>query len=768
MKAVTIVNKAIQVRTLEDAKKLQAIIQKEVGNRYERPIADRWKNEGLLSGSGTSYDLKVVELVTNMQDAVLEKAAFSKFGSLEDAPFLSPAQAAADLFNGEHYKSLAEKCVVEFWEAESDPKRSRRLTITFRDRGCGLSPHLVPNTIFHLGAGHKDEIKFLQGAFGLGGALTYRNSQAIVLVTRRHPDLLGPQEEEDRVTIAVVEWHRHTKTSGAFYLVESDPQNGRKAAVPFSVLAAGTSFLPGTYLALISYGVEGYHRARLGDERSFDTVLNTRLFRPVLPIRFSNQMIRTGRKEYLRGLGVRLENNPRKERAEGSEYLPYRSNGTTHHLPIRFYVFPKGGESGERRKFVAHNHAVIFTSNGQVHKHWNPQEFRIKTGLNKLYGRILVVVETDKLPITLRTGFFTPDRSDFSRNPEAIRLEEQVAAFLSAWNELKGINNQLIREAIQGSNSERPTINTAKKISRALKVKGFSLSNTGRRGGNPGGGGVSPKIELYDDPTTLEGPAHVVAKHGKTKFVNFVLNATDDFIPRRAKLAVTCTHSEVGDQEITVGALRKGLVRVSVAVPLYATKGVFKLNVRLLEWLRSSGGLGRPMEWTTKFEIVDRLRDPSGPNPGNRKGKKGAGKGTIVALIWTKHQDQEDWNKTTVGEVQMVPSKDLAEKHSDYSELSGLDVEIPTILLNEEFYILKRYLGRRVRQINDLEGPKNRYAVGAGVGLFLLNEDYKKQIKKGKSIDNQWVLTSQLAVGRSVVSMMPAFEELARETGIEE
>jgi len=82
----------------------------------------------------------------------------------------------------------------------------------------------------------------------------------------------------------------------------------------------------------------------------------------------------------------------------------------------------KPGDAGGRRSFVAHNHAVLFLSNGQTHHHWTPQQFKLKTKLN---DRILVVVDTDDLPIRVRTGLFTADRSELVRGDAALRLESR-------------------------------------------------------------------------------------------------------------------------------------------------------------------------------------------------------------------------------------------------------------------------------------------------------------------------------------------------------
>ena len=46
----------------------------------------------------------------------------------------------------------------------------------------------------------------------------------------------------------------------------------------------------------------------------------------------------------------------------------------------------------------------MFTSNGQVHHHWTPVEFRETTKLRQLSEHLLVVVETDPLPIQITNG----------------------------------------------------------------------------------------------------------------------------------------------------------------------------------------------------------------------------------------------------------------------------------------------------------------------------------------------------------------------------
>jgi hypothetical protein len=774
MNAASIVESALAARTIADAKATQTLIEKCVGTRHERPLADRWNNAGLISAAGGSFDLKVIENITNMQDAMLERAALRRFGEMRKVAYKSPREAAEDLFENEGERAVGDGCSVEFYESDPPTRDSKRITIAFRDYGCGLTPASIPKTIFHLGSAHKEGVYWLQGAFGLGGATTFKNAGAVILVTRRAPELLR-EGEVDRIAVAVLEWRRLHKQDGAFYLVTKPYESEQDAAEPFSIPASDLpAFEPGTYLALISYGVEGYHRARLGDERSFDTVLNTRLFKPITPIRFSNH-IHPGRdrNEYLRGLERRLRDNPRPEWRQGAEILPYHYEHKTYHLPIRFIVFAEREQPGERRRYVAYDHAVGFTSNGQVHHHWSPQDFKLKTHLNKLYDRILVVVETDDLPIELRTSLFTADRSGLVRNDAAILLEEQVSGFIEDWNELREINAELIREAIAGDDKSAPALKVAEEISRAMRVRGFSLSGaTGASSGSGGNGsrsGKHIKIELLPDPTILEGPETVTAEAGKTKFVTLILNAVDDFLPKRGTLQVECNHPDVTPREFTVGPLRAGRVRVSVAIPGAAELGTFALRVRLAGWLRAAGGLGPDLCWSIRLEVTEQGVRPRS-SAGTSKGNHGPTEGAFVAVLW-RSTSNEGWDSRRVGDVEQIEAKTLAEARPEYAQLSSLgDQRIPTILLNREHHALKRYLGARAKELTDdgMERTRGRYAVGVGVGLLSLDADVTAMRRKEEKVSEPLLIFAKEAIARAVISNMPEFDALAREAGLED
>lgn len=768
-----IIEKALAAATLDDAIEVERLIREDIGAEYQRPVGDRYNNYGMMASSG-SYEYKALEPVTNEQDSVIERLAAKKWGAdLAKAPYGSPEEAAADLLGHLSYREQADMVTVSFRESDPPTRANKRLTVVYRDHGCGMTSRQIPQTIFAIGSNHKTEKRWLQGAFGLGGASTYRNALAVVLVTRRAPEM---EPGEDRISVAVVRWETQGKGESARYLTTTDWAGGSNpAAEPWSAPASAyPSFESGTHLALVSYGVEGFHRVRSGDERAFDIVLNTRLYRPITPVRFTNEVAR-GRNEYLRGLARRLAENPSDDRQGDEEIMLFSYGGETYRLPVRYIVFPATG-NGIRRRFVAKDHALVFTSNGQVHHSWTPARLQQRTGLNKIQHRVFVEVETDPLPIELRTKLFTPDRSQLLANDVALQLQDQVADFLADWDRLVEINNELIREAIRGASSGGSALDVARKIAAAMKLKGFSFGgNKGKSGGSGGSGGrrQRKKVETYPDPTTLEGPDRVIVEDGKVRRLPYMLNAEDAFFDSgRGRFQFSCTHPDIEvAKHIEVGQLRDGYVRVQLEVPEGATPGAFELGVRLADWERAAGGLGPTFEYTTQLEVVDEITPPK-TGSGSGKGGKGAGDGASVALLWQDPQEfGEDWHNGVPGTIENVAAADLAASRDEYKDLAKLgDQQVPTIILNKEYSPFKRYISTRAKDLTTekgVEDAKDRYAVGVGLGLLILREEGRIRADKSLPVlDEKAELAAKQAIARSVLVMMPAFDDVIKEAGL--
>ena len=477
----------------------------------------------------------------------------------------------------------------------------------------------------------------------------------------------------------------------------------------------------------------------------------------------------------MKGLGRRLDDNPRPDRTQGSETLPFRHFDRTYQLPIRFYVFPSG-DVGARRRFVAKDHALMLNSNGQVHAHWTPSEFRVRTRLPKLADRILVVVDTDDLPLPLRTTLFTADRTELIRNDDSVRLEEEVIAFLNDWEALRTINNGLVRDAILRSNAGRSTTVVATRIAQALQVRGFSESKvSSTRKSSAQGSRQHPRpIDAFDDPTELVGPDHVEAPRGRTKGIHLRINGRDDFIPRRASPVIRCSHLDIDvETDVTVGSLRGGHLRIAIAVPPDADPCESELEVIIDGWVKTTGGLGPRMSWTTRFEVTEQAEPNARPavaeDPMSRRNGNDADNGSRVALLWSSHEVEEEWTSSTVGDIEMVPAHVLAEADSAYEPIAGSDIEISVLKLNEGFSPLKAYASIRAKAVGD-EGvarAKDRYALGVGVEMFLLEREIKAARDAGEDVPEKWLRAATAAAARGVLSVLPDFDHLVVEAGLD-
>jgi hypothetical protein len=404
-----------------------------------------------------------------------------------------------------------------------------------------------------------------------------------------------------------------------------------------------------------------------------------------------------------------------------------------------------------------------------VHAHWSPADFRQKTRLPKLADRILVVVDTDALPLPLRTGLFTADRTELLRNADAVRLESELIGFLDDWEELWRANNDLIRDAIRRSNADRSTAAVGRRIARALRTRSSVSPSDDWATRTPRKLPLRP--DLLDEPTTLVAPSDVVALRGRTRGIYITINTHDRFIPRRAQLRVACTHPDIdATADITLGELRTGRLRVAVAVPPDAATGDFGISFDIPSWGARSGGTRPSLHATSIFRVVDPA-PATGPPPIDDEAppRPVATAQDRVALLWTTHESEAGWTPLTVGEIDLADAHTLAEADPEYADLRDCHFDVPVVRLNEEFTPLKAYAALRAREVGD-EGvarAKDRYAVGVGVQLVLLDRYARQQAQRGSPVDAGWADAARAAAARGVLAVMPDYDQLVSEIGLE-
>ena len=246
----------------------------------------------------------------------------------------------------------------------------------------------------------------------------------------------------------------------------------------------------------------------------------------------------------------------------------------------------------------------MFTSNGQVHHHWTPVDFRERTKLRQLSEHVLVVVETDPLPIAVRTDFFTADRSGVRASEEALRLESELAGFLDGWDELRELNAELIRESITSAGSERPTFEISKQISRAFaaRLQGFKFQSNGsgtatRAHEHRAPAEAAARTALRPDVPQRPERTSPYCRGHRRLCGSRSTRRTSSSRAAAASLTVTCSHPDIDEEEIAIGSLHNGRIRAIVAVPAEAQLGEFTITAGVYGWEKASGGVGPDLEW---------------------------------------------------------------------------------------------------------------------------------------------------------------------------
>lgn len=136
--------------------------------------------------------------------------------------------------------------------------------------------------------------------------------------------------------------------------------------------------------------------------------------------------------------------------------------------------------------------------------------------------------------------------------------------------------------------------------------------------------------------------------------------------------------------------------------------------------------------------------------------------------LW-RHGDQVELLPTNPGKVQEVPAVELA-RDDEYKELHALgETPVLTIFLNEDYSPLKKYLRGRQRELTKIGSGHayNRYAIDVGVALLVIHHAEEQRNKRGEHLDENLLEVARDAAAQGAISILPHFDALAREAGID-
>ena len=99
-----------------------------------------------------------------------------------------------------------------------------------------------------------------------------------------------------------------------------------------------------------------------------------------------------------------------------------------------------------------------------------------------------------------------------------------------------------------------------------------------------------------------------------------------------------------------------------------------------------------------------------------------------------------------------------------YEHVASLgDTKIPVVQLNDQYPAFKNYIGGRSRDINDLSRPRERYALGVGLALLVLDQTRQRLDKADQEYPQEVLGNAARAAARGVLAVMPEFEQLIKK-----
>lgn len=741
-----------------------------------RFLGDREANFSAIGGPADAAAV-LFERVTNMWDATIELEA-QRLGR-HDWP--TPAAAVSELFTAssdlpaDRKEAIARAQVVTLYDSE-DPRK--RPTIGFRDHGIGLTSSEMPDTILSLERSNKLKKFYLHGVFGKGGSSASVYSRATVIVTRKQPELLLPGDD-DRVSLAVVREEDAPDVRLPFYryLVRDDGTQ-----LPYSVAASRVpGFAPGTLVLHIAYDAGRMALQNWEFEESIYAYAETLLFKPTLPYSLhdarsegANVRPQDRRKpSTLSGLAQRLE------RMDVGPGLIERTDWTSvpvpdvGHVRMRWWLFD---DVDARRRRAAKGYVVLFTTNGQIHHAWDQTRFQqLVENRRRVTQRILVEVDCDGIENKRRVRVFDTFRTQVRRGPEGRALEEAIGDALREDPDLSAHEDDLIRQSLKSS-AGAVSASFRSRLNKLIKLKvpglaGLTDEGASRRRTVPQ---PKPQPDLYPEPTYFTGPEEVSVVRGQRASFFMEMNAVDSFVPERGSVTVTSVDRDTLLQ-FGVGDLRRGRLRLSVVAPDEVDIASCAFEVGL-EWQRKDGGMSR-MSWPVTITVI--AAPPEKKEAGGKTGSKVKDSGD-VAFLWSSTRDNQeaDWDDDVPGELQQIKGSVLASLNpAVYMGLRNIEVEVPTIVLNEDFTDWSAYRKRVAKQVSDeqLNHRRDRYglALGANVARLAVREHQLKEKYETwqresngldappKPMDKRQMFRATAEAARSVLALLPEFDRIS-------
>lgn len=433
---------------MDSTKLLNSLLKAETTTDVDKIVSSlpadriRWIPFGGITGNKGQIKIStdpvraLVERVTNSFDAVIERGI--QENGIKETVLLT-AQEKESLGLTSPQKAI-EKYIPQPNEnyvlvSVTPRERWERCTVDIFDRGIGIRPEMMPNTILSLSGSNKVSKPYQAGMYGQGGASSIGrvSSDGYVLVVSRSNE--GP------VGFTVVRYENPTaddKRGHYTYMVSTFEPNDSETLMFADVRFSGkdefviknislpttaASFPQGTLVRHFGYDLSSY-KQQSRNPLSIFRGLNTYLFDALLPLKFLLPE-KAGAKKIkwhprtIEGSKKRLSNKG-KSKIEWSSSEPISINvgkdlGT---VELEYWVLEaqrKGqGVATQPSDFVHPSRPVIFTLNGQTHGEYSLYEVgsKIKAAIPYTSNSLVMHVALDGLTSPALDNLLSSGRED--------------------------------------------------------------------------------------------------------------------------------------------------------------------------------------------------------------------------------------------------------------------------------------------------------------------------------------------------------------------
>ena len=408
------------------------------------PLGGNENNFGVIENQQSAPIAALIEKITNSIDAVLMKkcleVGIDPKGS--QAP-QSMEEAKTNFFPNYRDWDLARyrNQQAESIQILADGPRGKTSLIIYDD-GEGQHPEEFEKTFLSLLRGNKNEIRFVQGKYNMGG------SGSIVFCGKKRYQLIGSKRYDNTTEFGFTlirehplskaeegtkknTWYEYLKIDGKIPAFQADQQD---------LGLYNRTFTTGSIIKLYSYDLP----SGISDiSRDLNQSINEYLFEPVLPVytiekeeRYPKSSLRRG----LYGLKRRLELEQEDSKYVEESFSEDFDNALFGKMKVTCYVFRtkiedrsvKETKETIQREFFKNRMSVLFSMNGQVHGHYTSEFITRSLKLNLLKEHLLIHVDCTNMEPSFRKELFMASRDRLKDGEETRALRRFLAEKLGA------------------------------------------------------------------------------------------------------------------------------------------------------------------------------------------------------------------------------------------------------------------------------------------------------------------------------------------------